>query len=166
MEADEVSAVLLCGWIRPDAYSPLGLSQWRIQLRACTDVCPSCFGDVLYRCFGFSFLRLQSPGEVLPRSVELRGLQSPALAPPPGSDVLLVAPVVKVYHGVQTQPALSRHHHTDLVYKKLQDRQDSLTDSRWVRSGLTQEPAADGKTWLFQDLKIDHDLNPNTAHFT
>ena len=42
------------------------------------------------------------------RSAELRGLQSPGVAPAAGAHVLLVAPVVRLHHGVQTQPALHR----------------------------------------------------------
>ena len=40
------------------------------------------------------------------RSAELPGLQPPGVAPAAGADVLLVAPVVGLHHGVQTQPAL------------------------------------------------------------
>lgn len=42
------------------------------------------------------------------RSAQLPGLQPPAVAPAAGAHVLLVAPVVGLHHGVQTQPSLSR----------------------------------------------------------
>lgn len=48
------------------------------------------------------------------RSTELPGLQSPGVAPAAGADVLLVAPVIRLHHGIQTQPALPRHPPTRL----------------------------------------------------
>lgn len=56
------------------------------------------------------------PGEPAPesrlprvsRSAQLRGLQPPAVARAAGADVLLVAPVVGLHPGVQTQPPLPR----------------------------------------------------------
>lgn len=42
------------------------------------------------------------------RAAQLPGLQPPAVAPAAAAHVLLVAPVVGLHHGLQTQPAVSR----------------------------------------------------------
>lgn len=42
------------------------------------------------------------------RSAQLPGLQPPGVAPAAAAHVLLVAPVIRLHHGLQTQPAVSR----------------------------------------------------------